>query len=192
VKQGFTLVELLAVIAIIAVLAAILFPVLAQSKARGKTAVCASNLGQIGRAAHLYAGDYDDAIVLGPGANERCSRSSRLIDQVPAIVAERRLYAYGAAKEVWRCPEEHFVGLLDDDFVILTAETGFELCGTSYWLWASRPDAVRTFASSPNPSRRLLAHDGGDFHQGRANFLFEDGHVGSMPFQNRIGYLPSP
>ncbi len=48
------------VIAIIAVLAAILFPVFAQAKAAAKQSVCLSNLKQIGLAVSLYQGDYDD------------------------------------------------------------------------------------------------------------------------------------
>jgi prepilin-type N-terminal cleavage/methylation domain-containing protein len=54
-RRGFTLVELLVVIAVIAVLAALLLPVLAQGKARGKGAGCLNNLRQIGLATQMYA-----------------------------------------------------------------------------------------------------------------------------------------
>lgn len=57
---GFTLIELLVVIAIIAILAAILFPVFAQAKAAAKQTTNVSNLKQLGLAAMMYAGDYDD------------------------------------------------------------------------------------------------------------------------------------
>lgn len=57
---GFTLIELLVVIAIIAILAAILFPVFAQAKVSAKTAVCISNMKQIGSAMKLYMQDFDD------------------------------------------------------------------------------------------------------------------------------------
>jgi prepilin-type N-terminal cleavage/methylation domain-containing protein/prepilin-type processing-associated H-X9-DG protein len=63
IKRGFTLIELLVVIAIIAILAAILFPVFAQAKEAAKKTACLSNLKQIGLAAVMYAGDYDDYIV---------------------------------------------------------------------------------------------------------------------------------
>jgi len=59
-RRGFTLIELLVVIAIIAILAAILFPVFAKAKAQGRTAVCASNLKQIGVAIKAYCNDYRD------------------------------------------------------------------------------------------------------------------------------------
>ena len=61
---AFTLIELLVVIAIIAILAAILFPVFAQAKIAAKGASCISNMKQIATAAHIYAGDTDDVMVL--------------------------------------------------------------------------------------------------------------------------------
>jgi prepilin-type N-terminal cleavage/methylation domain-containing protein len=57
-KHGFTLLELLVVISIIAILAAILFPVFAQARERARASSCASNLQQLGLALHLYAQDY--------------------------------------------------------------------------------------------------------------------------------------
>ena len=53
---------MLVVIAIIAILAAILFPVFAQAKAAAKKATCISNLKQQGLGANMYATDYDDLL----------------------------------------------------------------------------------------------------------------------------------
>jgi prepilin-type N-terminal cleavage/methylation domain-containing protein/prepilin-type processing-associated H-X9-DG protein len=56
--QGFTLIEMLVVIAIIAVLAAILFPVFSRVRENGRRVVCAANLQQIGTAITMYEQDY--------------------------------------------------------------------------------------------------------------------------------------
>jgi prepilin-type N-terminal cleavage/methylation domain-containing protein len=61
-ETGFTLIELVVVIAIIAVLMALLLPVLANAKAKAKRTACLNNLKQINLAVHLYAGDNDDTL----------------------------------------------------------------------------------------------------------------------------------
>src|SRR2546422_6119953 len=53
-RPGFTLVELLVAIAIVALLAALLLPALARSKASARRIKCISNLRQLGLAAHMY------------------------------------------------------------------------------------------------------------------------------------------
>lgn len=63
-NRAFTLVEILVVIGVIALLAAILFPVLSRVREGGRTKACGSNMHQLGLAFQQYAADsnrYPDA-----------------------------------------------------------------------------------------------------------------------------------
>ncbi|MFA7196966.1 MAG: DUF1559 domain-containing protein, partial [Anaerovoracaceae bacterium] len=56
----FTLIELLIVIAIIAILAAMLLPALNQARDRAKATTCTNNMKQIGSGIMMYANDFGD------------------------------------------------------------------------------------------------------------------------------------
>ncbi len=58
-KQCFTLIELLIVIAIIAILAAMLMPALSKARDKARTTQCVGNLRQIAATSLIYTSDYD-------------------------------------------------------------------------------------------------------------------------------------
>ena len=62
-RLGFTLVELLVVISIIALLLAILIPSLGKARTQAKKVVCLSNLRQLGVYDHMYQINNDDYVI---------------------------------------------------------------------------------------------------------------------------------
>ena len=58
-KHHFTLIELLIVIAIIAILASMLLPVLGQAREAARKTACGANQKQVGLALQHYQGDFD-------------------------------------------------------------------------------------------------------------------------------------
>jgi len=65
-QEGFTIGELLATVAIVAVLASILLPVFVRGRERGTQVRCASNMRQLGQAFQLYLQDWS-GYYPGPG-----------------------------------------------------------------------------------------------------------------------------
>ncbi len=113
---GFTLVELLVVVAVITILAALLLPVLAKAKWKTRAVVCLNNLRQLGICWHLYAVDNEDVLVPNnsnwwpPGSypiwgTSWCQDTPR-VDQNPWKLQQGLLYPYNRSVEIYHCPAD--------------------------------------------------------------------------------------
>jgi prepilin-type processing-associated H-X9-DG protein/prepilin-type N-terminal cleavage/methylation domain-containing protein len=94
-RSGFTLIEILIVIAIIALLAAILFPVFARVRENARRTSCASNLKQIGTAVQMYIQDNDEHL---PTAGSDSSTGGDIV----GILTPYTKQQYGQG--IWKCP----------------------------------------------------------------------------------------
>jgi prepilin-type N-terminal cleavage/methylation domain-containing protein len=74
--KGFTLVELLMVIAIIAILAALLLPMISAARSKARVTTCMSNLRQISLGVRMYSDDSNDA---SPSAGPAAATSTNVV-----------------------------------------------------------------------------------------------------------------
>jgi len=105
-KVAFTLIELLVVIAIIAILAAILMPVLRSAQERAKRIQDVGNMRQVGMGAILYAGDNND--VVPPGNKQTTGGNIFVQDAITnTVVTNLDTYMKISAsnnRSIWTCP----------------------------------------------------------------------------------------
>lgn len=86
VRRGFTLIEVLVVIAVIALLIGILLPSLRQAREAGRYTVCMSNQRSIGMALSMYASHYREWIPRESGTSEGINPTTGLLTpRVPAF-----------------------------------------------------------------------------------------------------------
>jgi prepilin-type N-terminal cleavage/methylation domain-containing protein/prepilin-type processing-associated H-X9-DG protein len=111
--RAFTLVEMLVVLGLIAVLAALLLPAIANARRSALATACAGNLRQIGAAVHLYLQAVDDTLPDASSTNSPDSPYSpyagRTDDAVPQPLRPvgellDPYLRYGLA--VWKCPAQ--------------------------------------------------------------------------------------
>lgn len=111
-KQAFTLIELLVVISIIALLIGLLLPVLGSARETARSAVCLSNVRQIGLATYTYANDFDEHLPphswqgTAPGSiNRNWCRAEIVGADVDEVFAQSMLGPYlGGAEQIGGCP----------------------------------------------------------------------------------------
>lgn len=100
-KTAFTLIEVLVVISIIAILAAILFPVFARVRENARRSSCLSNLRQIGLGLQQYTQDND----------EQNSRSWYVSSGPSSALASYKwmdaIYPYVKSEQVFNCPSHN-------------------------------------------------------------------------------------
>ena len=117
-STGFTLIELLVVITIIAILAAILFPVYSHARAAARKAACISNEKQMAQVILMYISDNDqrcpravnnaapgDKLQVG-AALPRVGDNAFLAPDAGADRPAGFLYPYVKNEQIWRCPQD--------------------------------------------------------------------------------------
>lgn len=159
---GFTLVELLIVIAIIAVLGGIAVPVSMSMVAKGREAACLGNLRQIGIGLQGYLADNNNR--LPELALGRASKNS------PEPVLETVLLSYVGGADVFHCPADR---------------EQFEKTGSSYnWNITQNGlhmSKVAFLGIEDRPESVPLVSDKESWHPGETNFLYADSSSSNKP-----------
>jgi prepilin-type N-terminal cleavage/methylation domain-containing protein len=111
--RGFTLVELLVVITIVALLAALLLPALSAAKARAKTVGCLSNLRQLSIGWKMYADDNSGTLVVNlPQPSDETAWTAlpkltgayQMTNQ--SIIRQGLLFPYTVNPAIYHCPAD--------------------------------------------------------------------------------------
>jgi prepilin-type N-terminal cleavage/methylation domain-containing protein len=102
-KTAFTLLEVMIVVGIIAILAAIILPVTVNARRSGERTVALSNLSQIGKAVFLYTSDNDTLFPYACSADDRFTKCpGETPSNLPLIDAVLSLQT--KSRDVWRDP----------------------------------------------------------------------------------------
>jgi general secretion pathway protein G len=202
-KRAFTLIEILVVLAIIALLAAILFPAFATARGKARSAACQSNLKQLGAAMTMYIGDYeryphavDPVDKYAPQIwQDQAEAAGFDIENMELLHVAMNSYLKSAA--VWKCPADNGFDTPDDITYRLNNETTYPSCfgkyGTSYFYRTQLAFLNLSDDFLKSPAETNVLFDGhGDWHtsgvlswqQKRYNVLFADNHVKNINRQS--------
>jgi len=116
-RSAVTLIELLIVIAIIAILAGIIFPSFTRAREKARQSACLSNMRQLGTAVEMYTQDNDELL---PGATDAgvgagvtggwvyFSQFGQNENTIRPVfdVTKGSLYPYIESKQVFVCPDD--------------------------------------------------------------------------------------
>ena len=189
-RNAFTLVEILVVIAIISILAAIIFPSFALVRANARRTSCVSNLKQIGAAMEMYKADYDGRFPFAVDPYDKYDGTTgfpngfdALIPQLPLI--QDVLLPY-SSRAVFRCVSD--VGFEFDErngIRVDALPSCYEKFGTSYFYRTELAAQQIGEAEMPAPAKFNVMFDAdGRWHAGgllqrewRYSVLFADSHV---------------
>lgn len=164
---AFTLVELLVVVALIATLAALLFPTFGRAKESGRATVCLSNLHQIGLALQLYVQDNRNHL---PYMRDKSLTGTNDLPGPDLVLSN-----YFGNHRVLQCPSDR------QDLFLTT--------GSSYsWnslLNGQDADHLVALGIQFDPHQIPLMYDKDRFHQARGpnravNYLYADGHIRNL------------
>ncbi len=162
--SGYTLVELVVVVAIIATLASLLIPAFGYFKRRAQDAVCMTNLRNLHTALSTRLHDHAFIWPQSPYMKEGDLPQSTSPDAEAKWWYET-LKPYGPSRETWLCPcDRHgFVNNNDPDHYLTSyMPTHFDDGPNVAYEWANQPWVIEL----------------GGFHEGgKGNLIFPDGHM---------------
>jgi prepilin-type N-terminal cleavage/methylation domain-containing protein len=186
-RKGFTLIELLVVITIIAILAAILFPVFGRAKAAAKQTVCISNMKQIGSAFGLYMADNDDLFPYAVDASDKYR--PQIWEGNPAFQAKIAamgempdvLQPYVKSLGVFQCPSDQGTDVLDNHFpdVFVSSPALWKTYRSSYLYRTELAFRVVSGTAIPSPANVNMMFDGAGHWHGSGRALSRNDDIGT-------------